>query len=327
MKVVISSEEEAWAAFERATTGDGFPEGVELVFQNWPVFQMDVKGRDWNSTVPTRVMSPLLDVQKDINRAYTSIKYSDFNLRKLKDEDRDELEVVVKVEKGSSIFNAELWKQFSHMAEAAIGRMNGDQIVITVLGIALAITAPVMYRAWLASRQKEKEIESRVELSQQETERLKVFAEAVKGNPALQTVREDSQATHNRLLKAVKPGDSVAMKGVELKSDEVAALVQPERERAQDIFIDGVFVVLGNRTNKSDGFRITVKRLSDQLTLNADVPLELPFEQQQLIQQAEWSKGRIRLSITASVLRDAISQAVVGSAEEFVDPAAPEDKE
>jgi hypothetical protein len=314
VKVVISSEEEAWAAFERATSGDGFPEGVELVFQNWPMFQMDIKGRDWHSTVPTRVMSPLLEVQKDINRAYTSIKYSDFNLRKLKDEDRDELEVVVKVEKGSSIFNAELWKQFSHMAEAAIGRMNGDQIVITVLGIALAITAPVMY-------------ESRFDLSQQETERLKVFAEAVKVHPALQTIREDTQATHNRLLKAVKPGDSVAMKGVELRSDEVAVLVQPERERAQDIFIDGVFVVLGNRTDKSDGFRITVKRLSDQLTLNADVPLELPFEQQQLIQQAEWSKGRIRLSITASILRDAITQAVVGSAEEFIDPIAPEDFE
>jgi type II secretory pathway pseudopilin PulG len=327
MKVIIASEEDAWAALERATRGDGFPQGVELEFKNWPVFQMDVKGRDWNSTVPTRVMSPLLDVQKDINRAYANIKYSDFNLRKLKDEERDELEVVVKVEKGSSIFNAELWKQFSHMAEAAIGRMNGGQIVITVLGIALAITAPVMYRAWLASRQKEREIQSRLELSQQETERLKVFADAVNSSPSLKTVREDAQATHNRLLKAIKPGDSIAMKGVELKSDEVAVLVQPERGCAEDIFIEGIFVVLGNRTDKSDGFRITIKRLSDQLTLNADVPIELPYEQQQIIQKAEWSKGRIHLSITASLLRDTITQAIVGSAAEFVDPSAPEDRE
>lgn len=327
MKLVIASEEDAWAALERATQGDGFDERIELEFRNWPIFQMDVKGRDWDSTVPTRIMSPLLDVQKDINRAYASIKYGDFNLRKLKDEERDELEVVVKVRKGSSIFDADLWKQFSSMAEAAVGRMNGDQIVITVLGIALAITAPVMYKAWLASRQKEREIESQLELSRQETERLKVFSDAVKALPSLQTVRDDAQATHNRLLKTVKPGDSVAMKGVELRSDEVAVLIQPERERAQDIFINGIFVVLGNRTDKSDGFRITVKRLSDQLTLNADVPLELPYEQQQLIQKAEWTKSRVRLSITASVLRDAISQAIVGSAEEFFDPITHEDAE
>lgn len=325
MKLLITSEEDAWQALERATQGDGFPEGVDLEFKNWPIFQMDFKGRDWDSTVPTRVMSPLLEIQKDINRAYTSIKYGDSNLRKLKDEERDELEVVVKVEKGSSIFDADLWKQFSSMAEVAIGRMNGDQIVITVLGVALAITAPVMYKAWLASRQKEKEIANQLELSKQETERLKVFSEAVKSSPSLQTVREDAQATHNRLLKAVKPGDSVTMKGIELRSDEVAALVQPERERAQDIFIEGVFVLLGNRTDKSDGFRITVKRLSDQLTLNADVPLELPYEQQKIIQNAEWTKGKIKLSITASVLRKSISQAIVASAEEVLDPPSTDD--
>jgi hypothetical protein len=101
--------------------------------------------------------------------------------------------------------------------------------------------------------------------------------------------------------------------------DEVSVLVQPERERAEDIFIDGVFSVLGNRTDKSDGFRITVRRLSDQLTLNADVPLDLPHEQRQIIQKAEWTKGRVRLSITASLLRETISQAIVGSAEEVVD--------
>lgn len=322
MKLIISNEEEAWDALERAAQGSGFSDKIELEFKDWPTIKMDFAGHDWDSTVPSRVMMPLLEVQRDINRAYASIKYNEFNLRKLKDEERDDLEVVVKVGKGSSIYETELWKQLSHMAEAAIGRMNGDQIVITVLGIALAITAPVMYKAWLASRQKEKEIESQVEFSKQETERLKVFAEAVKASPVLQTVREDSQAAHNRLLKAVKPGDSVEMKGVKLRSDEVEALVQPERERAQNVFIDGIFAVIGNRTDKSDGFRITVKRLSDQLTLNADVPLELPFEQQQLIQKAEWSKGVIRLSIAASMLRDSISQAVVVSAEEFVDPGS-----
>lgn len=284
---------------------------------------MDIKGRDWHSTVPTRVMGPLLEVQKDINRAYAQIKYSEFNLRKLKDEERDELEVVVKVEEGSSIFDAELWQQFSRMAEAAIGRMNGNQVVITVLGIALAIVAPVMYRAWLAARQKEKEIETQVALSQQETARLQVFADAIKAVPALQVVREDALATNNRFLKAVKPGDRLDMKGVELQGDEAAALAQPEREHAQDIFIDGVFLVLGNRTDKSNGFRITVRRVSDQLTLNADVPLELPYEQQQLIQKAEWSKGKVRLSITASLLREAVSHAIVGSAEEFAEPSPP----
>lgn len=313
MKLEIKSEADAWSALEKAVGGGAFPDDLQIEFKGWPVLQLDFSGKDWNSTVPTRVMSPLLDVQRDINRAFTSVRYNDPNLRKLKDDDRDDLEVVVKVEKGSSLFNADLWKQFSHIAEAAVGRMNGDQIVITVIGLAIAIMAPVMFKSWLGSRQKEKELHNQVELSKQETERLKVFAEAVKSQPALQTIREDAQATNNRLLKAVKPGDEVGIKGVRLHSEQVEVVVQSERERSRDVHLDGVFTLLGNRTDKSDGFRITVKRVSDSLTLNADVPLELPLEQRQLIQRAEWTKGRVKLWITASMLRDSITDAVVSS--------------
>lgn len=97
-------------------------------------------------------------------------------------------------------------------------------------------------------------------------------------------------------------------------AEEAAALVQTERERAQVIGIDGEFAVLGNRTDKSEGFRITVQRLSDGLTLNADVPIELPHDQQKMIQEAEWKKKRIVLSIEAVMLRNSISQATVISA-------------
>jgi len=316
VKLVITNEDEAWNALEYATKGKGFPNDLQLIFDKWPSFQIDIKGKDWDSTVPSRVMSPLLDIQRDINRAYTSVRYNEFNIRKLKDEERDELEVILKVEKGSSLFNAELWKQFTHMAEAAVNRMDGNQIVIVVLGIALAIAAPAMFKMWLNSRQNEKELDSRTELSSHETERMKIFAEAMKSNPALSTIREDAQATNNRLLKAIKPGDQVKLKGVELNSEEVEVIVQPERERAKDVFLKGKFIVLGNRTDKGDGFRITVKRVSDGLTLNADVPLELPYDQITLIQKAEWSKGRINLWITASMLRDSFTQAIISSAEE-----------
>ncbi|WP_292914332.1 hypothetical protein [Nitrosomonas sp.] len=315
LELVIANEDDAWNALDRATKGD-FPNDLKLIFNEWPSFHIDIKGKDWDSTVPSRVMSPLLDIQRDINRAYTSVRYNEFNLRKLKDEERDELEVILKVEKGSSSFDAELWKQFNHIAEAAISRMDGNQIVIVVLGIALAYAAPAMFKIWLQSRQNEKELTSRIELSKQETERLKIFSEAINRNPALSTISEDAQATNNRLLKAIKPGDQVTLKGVELNSDEVEVIVQPERERAQDVFLDGTFIVLGNRTDKGDGFRITVKRVSDELILNADVPLELEHDQIKLIQDAEWKKGKINLSITASMLRDSFTHAVVSGAKE-----------
>lgn len=312
-KITITNEAQAWELLELATES-GLADDVELVFDGWPVFKMGVQGKDWHSTVPTRVMSPLLDVQKDINRAYASVRYGAGNTRKLKDEERDELEVVVKVREGSSLYDAELWKQFSTIAEAAVGRMNGTETAITVLGLALLVAAPVMHKAWLANRQKEKEFDHQLQMSKEESHRLEIFAGALNRQPILVAAQDDVQATQNRFLKVAKTGDVLSMKGQPIGSDEAAALAQPEREHAQDIVIEGLFTVLGNRTDRSEGFRITVRRLADQLTVNADVPVELPHTQQQLIQDAEWKKTTVFLSINASMLRDSISQATVVTA-------------
>ncbi|MFP8833459.1 hypothetical protein ACLIJR_04220 [Hydrogenophaga sp. XSHU_21] len=315
MKLKIANEAQAWEALERAVQ-QGFPDNIEIEFDGWPTFQMDIKGRDWDSTVPTRVMTPLLEVQRDINRAYTGVRYGTANLRKLRDDERDELEVVVKVRKGSSLYDADLWKQLSTIAEAAVGRMSGSEIVVTVLGLGLLWAAPSMYKAWLSERQKEKELNQNVQLSQLENQRMQIFAAAMRQQPVLASAQEDSEATQNRILKVAKQGDVLGVKGVSVLAEEAAQLAQPERERAQDIVLEGVFAVLGNRTDKSEGFRITVRRLTDGLTVQADVPLELPHAQQQLIQKAEWEKKKIRLTVNASVLREAISQAVVVSASE-----------
>lgn len=319
-ELVISNEAQAWQALERATNGKGFPDDVRLVFKGWPVYQLDVKGRDWNSTVPTRIMVPMLEVQKDIHRAYANVRYGADNLRRLRDDEREHLEVVIKVREGSSKFDADLWKQLSSIAEAAIGRMNGTELVITILGIGLLLTAPVLYKAWLATRQREKEMEKQLALSREETERLKIFAAAMHQQPVLEAVRDDAQATHNRMLKVAREGDVLAVQNISVNAEDAAVLAQPERERAQDIVIDDVFVVLGNRTDRSEGFRITVRRLSDGAVIQADVPIELPNDQQQLIQKAEWQKTKIVLAMNASILRGSVSQAVVCSAK-----AAPED--
>ena len=312
--LVIRSEEDAWQVLEKAVNGEEFPDNLLLRFDGWPSFKLDVSGRDWHSTVPTRVMPSLLEVQKDINRAYAHIRYDDFNLRRLKEEERDDLEVVVKVKEGSSVFDADLWNQFSRMAEAAVVRMSGDQIVISVLGVALTIMAPVMFKAWLASREKDREEETRVQLSKEETQRLQVMAEAMRQHPPLEVVRDDAVATTNKLLKVARPGDNIEMKGVQIPAEEAQELAQPERERAKEIELEGDFRVLGNRTDKGAGFRVTVQRIADGLTVSADVLAELAWDQKEAIQQAEWSKTAVHLEIRAEMLRETFSRAVVLSA-------------
>ncbi|MCE5232470.1 MAG: hypothetical protein ABFC67_13555 [Mizugakiibacter sp.] len=323
--LIIRNEVDAWAALEAAVSGGLRFDVTRVRFEGWPTWSLDAQGRDWYSTVPTRIMPPLLDVQKDINRAFASVQYGDPNLRRLREDDRESLEVVVKVEKGSSIFTADLSGQLNKIVQAALERMNGTEAVITALGIGLMITAAVTYKAWLANRLKEKElqshtelesknIESRIHLSQEETRRLAIMRDAMVREPTLQTVNEDTQATTNRLLKVTRPGDTIAMRGVPMTAEEAHEIAQPEREQAKELEMQGDFRIIGNRTDKGAGFRITVQRASDGLQFAADVLAELAWGDKQAIQRAEWSKSLVMLTIEAEMLRDRITRAVVISA-------------
>lgn len=324
-ELIIRSEEDAWAVLEAAVSSGAPLDAARLRFEGWPVWSLDAKGHDWDSTVPTRIMPPLLDVQKDINRAFAGVRYGDTNLRRLRDDERDELEVVVKVEKGSSLFTADLSDQLIKITEAAIGRMNGVEALIAVLGIGLMITSPVMYKAWLSHRIKEKELQSRAELdnkniearvlqSQEETRRMEIMRDAMTRQPALRNIEEDAQITANRFLKATRPGDRFETKGVSVTAEEAHEIAQPERENSKVLDIQGDFAIIGNRTDKGDGFRITVLRQSDHLQFVADVLGDLPPDAKQAIQDAEWSKSLVTLSIEAEMLRDKISRATVVSA-------------
>lgn len=278
-----------------------------------------MNGRDWHGTVPTRVMSPLLELQKDLHRAYVHISYGSPNLRKLRDEDRDALELVIKVKEGSSDYQAPMWEQLTELGKQAIGKMESRDIVLTVVGVALVWGTVELGKDWIAARQEVTDAEKTVQLSHEETERLKVFAEAMKEKPVLKEAKEDYHATQNRILKTVRSTDTVQTKGVHLRGDEAMEITQEERARSEDIQISGPFRVWGNDASQGDGFRIKVARVSDGLTFKADVPIQLDPAQKQLIQKAEWSKGAyiVHLSITASVLRKSINNAVVFEAKEI----------
>lgn len=322
-ELVLRSESEAWDALKRAMEGEGFPDDLRVRFDGWPTLTLDVKGRDWHSTVPTRVMPPLMDVQNSINLAYAQVQYNELSTRRLRNEERDSLELVVKVEPGSSLLSSEMWEQLTKVASAAVGRMTGTEIVICVTVIALSAAGGSMFKAWMRSRREARRLTNHLELSREETERLRVMANAVQPRPQLAAVQEEAQAASSQLLKATRAGDVIEIHGVPIAADEAHALAQPERERAKDVELSGHFAILGNRTDKGAGFRITVKRVSDGLTFATDVLPELPASQKDVIRDAEWSKRIVDLVVQAEKLRDSIQRAHVASAvavESTVDP-------
>jgi hypothetical protein len=317
--LVVRSEDDAWLVMNYAIEhGPSSLDDFEIIFDGWPTYDLNIKGRDWNSTVPTRVMGPLLEVQKDLHRAYTSIHYGSTNLSRLTYEDREKLELVIKVKEGSSDYKADLIKQLGEIGKVAAGKMTGTEVIVTVLGLALVWVGGTVVKHWISTRQKEKESVNQIELSRQETERMRVITEAMSRQPVIAEFNDSNIITQSRILKVMKPGDLINTSGVSLSSEEAREIAQTERAASEDVDIRGVFRVLANDASKSAGFRIKVERISDGVMLSADVPMELDSDQKRLIQKAEWSKGLVLVSlhITGTMLRGKINDAIVYSASE-----------
>lgn len=123
-------------------------------------------------------------------RAYANVCYGDSNLRRLRDEDRELLELVLKADEGSSEYEAPLYEQLTELARKAIDKMDARSLVITILGIAVVIGGVEISKAWIAERQEARQAEQAVELSRQETERLRLISEAVRQQPFQAEARE-----------------------------------------------------------------------------------------------------------------------------------------
>jgi hypothetical protein len=322
----VTSEDEAWRLFRHLVEGGDVPESFQLEFDGWPSLGLKVNGRDWVSSIPTRALSPLMDAQKDIHRAYARIKYGSDNLRRLSDEERDSLELVIKIGEGSTDMETPLSRQLNTLGLAAINKMESKHLAIVILGIALTWGSNEAWKAWLASRQAEVQAESQVRLSAQETDRMRIFAQAMSEHEDLGKAKADFESTHNSILKTLKPGDRITSKGVELQSYEARELTQSDRARSEDIDIRGTFRVVANDASKGAGFRIKVVSLDGQKSFSAEVPMELDADQKRLIQRAEWSKGNVLvdLHISASALRGKITNAIVYSATEHNQPQSQE---
>lgn len=72
-------------------------------FENWPILHFNVKGGDkYKSTVTSYLIDGLKDFTDEIFRAICVVKYGKPDLRYLKEKDREEFDLVIKIAEGSS---------------------------------------------------------------------------------------------------------------------------------------------------------------------------------------------------------------------------------
>jgi hypothetical protein len=252
-ELIIRSEDQALEILNLLNNGVGFDPAIKVTFEGWPKLTIRLIGEDFDRSVPTRIMPAILELQKQVYRLYCRTRYGDENLRKLTKEDRDKLELVVKVDKGSSIFETLLSEPLVKIFQDATSKMTPEQLTMTLIGFGLMLTGGWGWKVYNNRKSQEHALNHQVELSKIELQKQQIIAESIvaalhQGNPLIREIRDENDAFKSDLLSRLKPTDQLQIASENTNpltiSGAQGALLNPrERKQASERFIDGSYSI------------------------------------------------------------------------------------
>ncbi len=318
MDIVIRNEAEAWEWLNRGLEGEiDTDEPINIRFDGWPTLDLKFTGHDFDQSVPTRVMPPLLDAQREIHRLYCQLAYGQQNLRKLTNEDRDRLELNIRVEKGSSDYSTNLSDVLNEAIKSAVSNMDSVHILIASLSVGLMWASNVAWKNWLQKKERDKEVESRIRMSELEKEKLEILSKSQREIHYIKDLSKGVDDFRNDSLHKMKPNDTFSVPDSEIDVDGryAAEITHKPREKSVEKRIDGEFTILSVISGDTKGFRLKVKRVLDDTSIHVTIPPgTLSSEQKNILKDNEWAKKPVLLEINAKELRGQITSATLVSA-------------
>lgn len=234
---------------------------------------------------------------------------------------------MVRVDKGSSIFETLLNEPVVRILQGAITKMTPEQITAILIVFGLSVTSVVFWKVWINFRAKEKELDHTIELSRLEKEKMELIQKVAQKFPETQVASEGMDHVRNELLTKMKDSDNLEVdtgtpqqpypNPVKINGSQAVELTHKPREKSVERMIDGEFFLRSADFTRSDGVRAEVQRLTDGYSFRADIPLGvLKYEQTEALKNNSWNRKTVIMSILVKELHGSYTSAKVVSVKE-----------
>ena len=330
-EIVIRSEQDAYDTLKRATMEGGLPEHVEIRFEGWPTLEILVKGEGYNGTITPSVMQGFIDFQKAIYRTFALTRYNSVNINKLTNDDKDALELWIRVDEGSSRFSIDFQGLLERFVDRVGDKVTPKSLVIIALIVATGYFGSSSYKSYLEERRVTRiaeleseeriaELEERRYSDERDVERMQILADATRDEPRAANIQEYADEARLGVMKSLRKSEESSIAGVTVEGNVAAELTKNARREAHEVRLDGLYRVQVVDSSVADVFKIRVRNVENGESFTAIVQDEtLENRHKKLIQQAEWAKVPVHMSINAREVGGEIRQATVLGAERAPD--------
>ena len=306
-EIVINSESDVYELLEKLSNKNFDLNSYSINFNDWPVLTIKMTGPQFDSSITAPVMKAFIELQASMYGSFAMAIYGVPNPLKLSKEEKKELELIIKVEKGSSLFNVDAQQLLTNMVE----KMNNEEIFSCFLVFIICYFGSSIWKKYLDNRKEERIADSKSKeqkaliehltfSTKEETKRTEILSNIVANNPKASTIFNLSDDAKGELLKRASSAETFEYQGVTVTGDVAEELGKNARKPSVDIRLDGLYRVLNVDSSDPNEFKVRIKNVQNSEEFTAivqDNTLELAHIE--AIQNGEWARKLVKMTINA----------------------------
>lgn len=320
---VIRSEQEAFDFLNKLNKGEINIGSQQIKFDGWPTMHIHLQGEKFKGTITPTIMKGLLELQKGIYQSYSLIRYGDANSQHLSREERDKLEINVKVSEGSSNYDINSQELLTTIFSQTVGKMNSHDAFVLILSLALLYFGASTLRIFLDNRKeiRLRSIESEEQRatiealrfsSTEETKRAEILTQAMNNQPLLNAMSEQSKDFKTVMLKALSVSENISVQNIQMTGEIAGELSNNPRQTWQDSRLDGVFRIMSVDSSNLTKLKVKIQNITSSSIIIATVQDQtMDSRHRTAIQNAEWSRQPLELSINTKELNGEFKDATI----------------
>ncbi len=341
--VSITSEDDAWRVLSDILNNKIDADDVELDFGDakWAKVHLNYKGEIFHQTVTASMMRGMVEYQAAFYRTAALLIKDDARTNRLTDQEKDDLELVFKVEEGSSELNAEAAEQLKGVLGKCVDKMSDKQVLTAVIVVALLFfgspqvanylnndvektrietafkeeTARIeaeTKRQEIASTERRDTLQVIKDLVQENKRKTDLLEQAYKESEAAKRVGELNREAVDEILRNSSKAEEVTIQGVTLQQNLIREITRSQRSSSKDVVIKDQFLVVGVVSEDDYSFVVRLQRVTtgEVIVATLDDPL-LSAKHHKAIQQAEWKRAAVMVHISARHVGDAYKDAKI----------------
>lgn len=226
---VIKTEEEAWKLLELLVNNFDAEERVLVEFSGWPDFHLAIKGEKYSSSIPGPLLAQLSKIQTLSNRYYGWLIYEG-DARNIKKSEKEGLELLFSVQKGSTEIKADLSAFLTNISEALSNEKTTTRVAITLIVLALSASGSIIIPQISKN------------ISDQERDRIALQTRALELAAEESDSASDFAKTYKDIISSVSDADSISIGSRSLSSTEIKK-ISGERRIGEDITLEGNYKI------------------------------------------------------------------------------------